>query len=117
MRGVMPVDDDGLASKFGQSNVFMDVDDLRPGQRFDVELAKALGACDVFVAIIGPRWMDLLRQRHVDREYDYVRAEIAAALQRGLYIIPVRVGLEGSMPQLPRPAELPEDLQALVFHQ
>ena len=32
---------DGLAAKFGEPNVFMDVDNLRPGQRFDVELAKA----------------------------------------------------------------------------
>jgi hypothetical protein len=48
---------DGLAAKFGQSNVFMDVDDRRAGQRFDVELAKALAACDVFVAVIDPRWM------------------------------------------------------------
>jgi hypothetical protein len=57
---------DGLAAKFGQSNVFMDVDDLRAGQRFDLELAKALDACDVFVAVIGPRWLDLLRQRQAD---------------------------------------------------
>jgi len=44
----------------------MDVDGLRAGQRFDVELAKALDACDVFLAVIGPHWMDLLRQRHAD---------------------------------------------------
>jgi hypothetical protein len=56
----------------------MDVDGLRAAQRFDVELAKALDTCDVFVAIIGPRWMDLLQQRYVGGEYDYVRAEITA---------------------------------------
>jgi hypothetical protein len=87
---------DELAAKFGQPNVFMDVDDLRAGQRFDVELAKALDACDVFVAVIGPRWMDLLRQRYVDREYDYVRAEIAAALQRGITVIPGASGARGT---------------------
>jgi hypothetical protein len=42
---------DALAAKFGESNVFMDVDNLRPGQRFDVELPKALDACDVFIAL------------------------------------------------------------------
>jgi hypothetical protein len=108
---------DGLAAKFGESNVFMDVDNLRAGQRFDLELAKALDACDVFVAIVGPRWLDLLRQRDIDREYDYVREEIAAALLRGINIIPVRVGHEGNMPRLPQPNELPEDLQAFVLHQ
>ena len=54
----------------------------KAGQRFDAELAKALDTCDVFVAVIGPRWMDLLRQRQVDDEYNYVRTKIAAALQR-----------------------------------
>jgi hypothetical protein len=50
----------------------MDVDNLKPGQRFDVELAKALDACDVFIAVIGPRWMELelLRQYHLDRKFD-----------------------------------------------
>jgi len=33
---------DALAAKFGRSSVFMDVDDLLAGRRFDVELAKAL---------------------------------------------------------------------------
>jgi predicted NACHT family NTPase len=108
---------DGLAVQFGEPNVFMDVDDLRPGQRFDVELAKALDACDVFVAVIGPRWLDLLHQRHADRELDYVRAEISAALQRGITVIPVRVGREGNMPRLPRPEELPEDIRSLAFYQ
>jgi TIR domain len=46
---------DRLASVFGTSSVFMDVDDLRRGQRFDKELEKALTECDVFLAIIGQR--------------------------------------------------------------
>ena len=33
---------DGLAGKFGKANLFIDVDDLLAGQRFDEELAKAL---------------------------------------------------------------------------
>jgi hypothetical protein len=39
---------DDLILSFGQSNLFIDVDNLRAGQRFDDELAKALAACDVF---------------------------------------------------------------------
>ena len=41
----------------------MDVDNLLAGQRFDIELAKALDACDVLIAIIGPRWMEQLKRR------------------------------------------------------
>ena len=54
---------DGVAAKFGKSSVFMDVDNLLAGQRFDQELAKALAQCDVLITVIGPRWTDLLRAR------------------------------------------------------
>ena len=108
---------DALTAKLGNSSVFMNVDDLKAGQRFDLELAKALDACDIFIAVIGSRWLDLARQRYSDREYDYVRAEIAAALQRGINVIPVPVGREGNMPRLPQPNELPEDIRVMVFHQ
>lgn len=108
---------DGLAAKFGKANVFMDVDNLLVGQRFDVELAKALDACDMLIAVIGPRWMDLLKDRTASGERDYVREEIAAALARKITVIPVRVGREGSMPALPRASDLPEDIRDLVLHQ
>lgn len=108
---------DAVAAKLGKANVFMDVDNLLVGQRFDIELAKALDNCDMLIAIIGPRWMELLRARQVSGERDYVREEIAAALKRGIVVIPVRVGREGQMPPLPRPEELPEDVRDLVLYQ
>src|SRR5437763_5007095 len=79
---------ESLSSVFGKSNVFMDVDNLLAGQRFDQELEKALAECDVLVAVIGPRWMDLLADRARSGERDYVRDEIAAALKRGIVVIP-----------------------------
>ena len=72
---------DALASQFGKANVFMDVDNLLAGQRFDLELAKALDACQILIAIIGPRWMDLLKAKSGSGERDYVREEIAEALK------------------------------------
>jgi hypothetical protein len=129
---------DGLAAKFGEGNVFMDVDNLLAGQRFDEELAKALSQCDVLVAVIGPRWMDLLKARAATGERDFVREEIAAALAQEvklgstsdtparpvktivrdrLMVVPVRVGREGQMPALPRREELPEDIRDLVLYQ
>ena len=71
---------DGLAATFGKANVFMDVDNLIAGQRFDEELAKALAQCDVLVAVVGARWMELLKARRTGGEFDYVREEIAEAL-------------------------------------
>jgi hypothetical protein len=108
---------DALAAKFGKANVFMDVDDLLPGQRFDKKLAIALDACDVLIAVIGSHWMDLLSNRITTGAGDYVREEIAAALKRGIVVIPVRVGQEGRMPALPQRDDLPEDIRDLVLHQ
>lgn len=108
---------DGLATKFGKSNLFMDVDNLIAGTRFDEELAKALVACDVFIAIIGERWLDMLRTKAAQNQPDYVRAEIAAALRRKIAVIPVRVGREGQLAPLPQRDELPADIHDLVRYQ
>src|SRR5262245_52014492 len=82
---------DRLAATFGAANVFMDVDNLMAGQRFDKELERALGQTDVFLAVIGPRWLELLAKRHASGERDYVREEIAGALQRGIVVVPVLI--------------------------
>lgn len=108
---------DGLVSKFGKSSVFMDVDNLLAGQRFDDELEKALLQCDVLLAIMGPRWMDILRARSSSDERDFVREEIAGGLKRRIVVIPVRVGREGQLLRIPRADELPEDIRNLVHHQ
>ena len=104
---------DRLAGVFGSSNVFMDVDNLMAGQRFDKELEKALTVTDVFLAVIGPRWLDLLKERQATGERDYVCEEISGALKRGVVVIPVLI--EKAL--LPRGDSLPEDMRELVLHQ
>jgi len=108
---------DGLAAKFGKANVFMDVDNLLVGERFDVKLSQALDACDILISVIGPRWMELLKTRLASGERDYVREEIAAALARKIIVIPVRVGREGAMPDFPRADALPDDISELPLYQ
>src|SRR5262245_59150567 len=75
---------DRLATVFGPANIFMDIDELKPGQRFDQELAKALSTCNIFLAVIGPRWYDLAYSRAQAGGIDYVRQEIATALARNI---------------------------------
>jgi TIR domain-containing protein len=104
---------DRLAATFGASNVFMDVDNLLAGQRFDKELERALGETDVFLAVIGPRWLELLSERQASGERDYVREEIAGALGRGIVVIPVLI----ERTPLPRHDLLPPDIRDLVLHQ
>jgi hypothetical protein len=106
-----------LGRSFGEGNVFMDVDQLLAGQRFDRELDKALAECDVLIAVIAARWMDLLSDYAQQGKRDYVRDEIAAALQRDIIIIPVMMGREANMPPLPLAEELPENIRDLVLYQ
>jgi len=108
---------DGLAKRFGKANMFMDVDNLLAGRRFDEELAKALTSCDVFIAILGARWMELLQTKRAARERDYVQEEIAGALRRNIIVIPVRVGREGRLLPLPLPEDLPPAISDLVLYQ
>lgn len=104
---------DRLAQTFGDANVFMDVDNLLAGQRFDRELEKALDQTDVFHAVIGPRSMELLNERQASGDRDYVCQEIAGALQRGIVVIPVLI----ERTPLPRADALPEDIRNLALHQ
>jgi hypothetical protein len=103
---------DRLCAHFGQNRLFMDVD-MVPGIDFIEEIEKNVGSCDVLIAIIGKCWLnadDEEGKRRLDQPEDYVRLEIATALKRGIRVIPVLVG-DASMP---RPGELPDDLQPLT---
>jgi hypothetical protein len=104
---------DRLSSVFGAANVFMDVDNLLAGQRFDKELDKALAETDVFLAVIGARWLEILEQRRAAKSRDYVQEEIAAALAREIIVIPVLV--ERAI--LPSGDALPAGIRELVLHQ
>jgi TIR domain len=102
---------DRLGRNFGEANVFMDVDRLLAGQRFDRELDKALSKCDVLIAVIGSRWIELLSAYAQSGKRDFVRDEIAAALKRDIVVIPVMIGREAHMPPLPLPDDLPENIR------
>lgn len=108
---------DRLSTKFGRANVFMDVDNLFAGQRFDQELGKALATCNVLLVVIGSRWMELLAEHMRGETRDYVREEIRAALSRKVIVVPVLMGGEGRMPVLPRAQDLPEEIRDLVSYQ
>ncbi len=104
---------DRLAPVYGQSKVFMDVANLLPGEQFAERLEKELAGCDVLLAIIGPRWLELLEARALTGERDYVREEIATALARRIIVVPVLVDRAG----LPPEDRLPEDIRSLVLYQ
>jgi hypothetical protein len=49
---------DRLAQVFGRDNLFMDIDHIPAGVDFVHHLDAQVAACDVFLAVIGPAWID-----------------------------------------------------------
>jgi|CXWL01.1.fsa_nt_gi hypothetical protein len=105
---------DRLVSVFGREAVFKDVDDLPAGADFGAYILTVLPKCRVFLAMIGPNWVDIRDEagaRRLDDRGDWVRIELETALKTpGLQIVPVLVN--GA--PMPRPDQLPECLQALL---
>ena len=101
---------DRLSARFGNARVFMDLQDIAPGQNFAQSIDDTVATCDCVVAVIGPRWLEALRAR-APGGVDFVHHEIAAALRRSITIIPVLVGGAG----MPASADLPPALSALSY--
>src|SRR5690242_11962416 len=83
---------DRLADRFGEDQVFIDVDTIEPGVDFAEEIFRAVSTCKVLLAIIGPSWLssaDDQDRRRLDDPDDIVRLEVEAALQRGVRVIPI----------------------------
>jgi HAD superfamily hydrolase (TIGR01509 family) len=101
-----------LCEHLGQSQIIFDVDTIEPGIDFIEFIEKALGTCDVLIALIGRSWLTVsdTRGRKIDNPNDLVRLEIATALRRNIRLIPAL--LEGA--HMPRADELPEDIQSLM---
>jgi hypothetical protein len=99
-----------LENEFAVDDLFMDVGGyIQPGDNFIEVLNAQVAACDVFLAVIGPRWTELLAARQDDPD-DFVVIEIKAALDQDKHVIPVLV--EGA--SIPRAAKLPEKIRPLV---
>jgi TIR domain len=107
---------DRLTDRFGGGQVFKDVDSIQLGDDFVEVITRAVGACDVLLALIGDRWStitDEQGQRRLDDRDDFVRLEIEAALTRQVRVIPILV--DGA--RMPTADELPESLVTLVRRQ
>lgn len=106
---------DALKQHFADEQIFMDIENLEPGADYTVAIEKSLDSCDVFLAIIGPHWLgdrDNATLR-INEPNDWVRMEVSTALHRDIHVVPVLV--DGGT--LPKPEQLPADLQALLRRQ
>ena len=108
---------DLLAREFPDDRIFMDVEEIAPGEDFVKVLEDQVGACDVFLALIGPEWLSMQAQsgeRRLEERGDFVRIEIADALKRP-DTVTIPVLLDDAAP--PAEADLPEDLRPLARRQ
>jgi hypothetical protein len=107
---------DILSARFGRENIYMDLDTIKGGDNFETVIEEKTSQCDVLLAVIGEKWVTIAGangSRRLDMADDFVRLEIAKALERGVRVIPVLVG--GAT--MPHPDDLPNDLRPLSLHQ
>ena len=103
---------DTLVIRFGEERVFMDVDSIVLGVDFVEVLEKTLSVCKAMVVVIGRHWLraaDEVGRRRLDDPDDFVRLEVATALEREINVIPILV--EHSW--MPRREDLPACLYKL----
>ena len=104
---------DRLQAEFGKGSVFMDFDSIPYGVDFREHIRQTLQRAKVVVAIIGPEWSGGkdLSNRRIDDPTDFVRLEVASALENGIPIIPVLV----NNTPMPEAKNLPRELEGLAF--
>jgi len=103
---------EALSRHFGDRRIFRDVDTIRPGADFADVIHESLGSCGAFVVMIGREWLvDSRGRRRLDDPEDWVRQEVAIALERDdVVVFPVLV--EGAA--MPSAEDLPGPLRALA---
>jgi hypothetical protein len=102
-----------LRERFGVDAVYFDVDQ-QPGTDWEARLRERGKQADVFLAVIGPRWLSELKVRLAAAQssgaIDFVRREIEWALSDEWpgVVIPVLINTA-----MPKEQELPLSIQAL----
>jgi hypothetical protein len=92
---------DSLQQRFSRDQLFLDVDNIEPGETFVEAIQARIASSEVMLVVIGPDWLnarDSKGQRRLEDPNDFVRLEIEAAFKRDIRVIPI----------LLEPAEIPD---------
>lgn len=95
--------------------IFLDVDVIGFGERFDRVIEDEIKRSNVILVAIGPQWLRLSKangMRRLDDPNDYVAREIAAAIANSKKIIPVLI--DGA--EMPSEHDLPEAITDLALY-
>lgn len=103
---------DELKRRFGDDNVFLDIESIGPGVRFADVIREAIHASSIVLIMIGPKWTNMTKEdgiRRLEDESDHLRIEVETALRSGAMVIPVLV--DGA--SMPLKSMLPESIATL----
>ncbi|MEO5996901.1 MAG: toll/interleukin-1 receptor domain-containing protein [Chitinophagaceae bacterium] len=102
-----------LLKWYHKDTIFKDFNTIEPGEDFEEAIDNALNGASILIVLIGDKWNDILNIRVKKNQKDFVRIEIATALSKKIYTIPVTIN--GT--SMPSEEELPEDLAKLTHRQ
>ena len=103
-----------LSERYGEQQVFKDVDTIELGLDFDEAIDRVVAKSDVMLVVIGRDWVtDANGRRRLEDPEDYVRKEIQAGLARNIRVIPILV----ESATMPSGDDLPEPLAGLTRRQ
>src|SRR5215470_12822241 len=97
---------DWLLQRFGADAVFMDVAAIPIAVNFSDFIREAVGSSSVLIALIGAQWLTKIHDAS-----DPVRAEIEAAIAKGVPVLPVLIG---NTP-MPTAEELPASIGGIAM--
>lgn len=104
---------DAMVARFGERNVFMDVD-IEPGVDFVERITRVVSGCLVLIVVMGRTWATVADENGSPRladPDDFVRLEVETGL-RSSKVTPIPVLVSGA--RMPRREDLPSELQPLT---
>lgn len=102
-----------LLQHWSHDQVFIDINGISLGDNFRERIKAAVESCDVLIPVIGRGWLtaqDARGKLRLGRSNDFVTIEIATALERDIFVMPVLV--DGA--SMPDEEDLPEVLKKLA---
>lgn len=106
---------DRLVDRFGDDQVFLDIEGIRIGEDYRDRVRRVIAECSVVLVVIGRTWLaasDGLGRRRLDDPADNVRFEIVTALNHAPAVRVIPVLVQGAT--MPRSDELPEEMQPMI---
>src|SRR5258705_13127911 len=66
--------------RVGFDDVFVDTGNIKVGDNYESKLFRAVSEADLIVAVVGSKWLDILRERAAAGERDTLLREIRAGI-------------------------------------